>query len=111
MPHRSNAELTVASLMPGLRRLNRPPDLGGVEAAIFRRTVAAVPASHFAAEDMVLLCACPRTAALERRAAGALQASAVVSGQPSPWPAQGVAEFAAHSGRCRLLNLGPSSVA
>jgi hypothetical protein len=76
MPHRSNAELTVASLMPGLRRLNRPPDLGGVEAAIFRRTVAAVPASHFAAEDMVLLCAC-----------------------------------AAYSGRCRLLNLGPSSVA
>ena len=54
MPHPSNAELTVASLMPGLRRLNRPPDLGGVEAAIFRRTVAAVPASRFAAEDMVL---------------------------------------------------------
>ena len=76
MPHRSNAELTVASLMPGLRRLNRPPDLGGVETAIFRRIVAAVPASHFAAEDMVLLCACPRTAALaaaRRRSAASLR--------------------------------------
>ena len=84
MPRRSSAALTIASFAPGLKRLEPPPELGGVELDIFRQTVASVPASHFQPEDLVLLCAYARAAALERRAAEELQASAVVGSQPRP---------------------------
>ena len=63
MPRQSQASLSIAHLSPH-SRLVCPPELGGVEAEIFR--------------DLPLLCAYARAAALERRAAEELQAGAVV---------------------------------
>jgi hypothetical protein len=80
MPRRSQASLSIAAFTPDLRRLEPPPELGGVEAEIFRLTVNSVAATHFQAEDLPLLCAYARAAALERRAAEELQA-----GHASPW--------------------------
>jgi len=77
MPRRSTASLTVAAFAPDRGRLGPPPELGGVEADVFRQTVASVSADYFAAENMTLLCAYARAAALERRAAEELQACAV----------------------------------
>jgi hypothetical protein len=37
-----------------------PSELGGIEAAIFKQTVASVATGHFAPEDMALLCAYAR---------------------------------------------------
>jgi hypothetical protein len=87
MPKRSTASLTIASISPGPRRLEPPPELGAgsIEREIFSQTVASVPAGHFGAEDLPILSAYARAAALERRAAEELQVSAVVGGQPSPW--------------------------
>ena len=65
MPRASKASALV--LVPAAGGWLEPPlELGKIQAAIFRRTVAAVAV---AAEDMVLLlCAYARAAALERRA-------------------------------------------
>jgi uncharacterized membrane protein len=59
--------------------------LGGVEAEKFPHTVAGVPPDHFAAEDVPLLTAYCRAAALERRAAEELVVGATIGSQPSPW--------------------------
>jgi hypothetical protein len=77
MPRRSNASLTIASFMPGLKRVEPPPELseGSVERAIFIETVASVPPEHFAPEDRVLLAEYARTAALARRASEELAIS------------------------------------
>jgi phage terminase small subunit len=84
VPRLSKAALTIARLSAD-RRLECPPELGGVEAEIFRQTIASMPIRHFAAEDSVLLCAYCRAAALERHAAEELAARATVGDQPSPW--------------------------
>ena len=95
MPRQSQASLSIAHLSPH-SRLVCPPDLGGVEAEIFRATVAAAPANHFAAEDLPL-CAYCRAIALERRSAEELQAGAVVGSQASPW-------LAVHASAVRSLS-------
>jgi hypothetical protein len=84
VPRASKTELTIAHLSPD-RRLECPPELGGLEAEIFRQTVASVPLRHFAADDLAFLCAYCRAAALERRASEELAARATVGDQPSPW--------------------------
>jgi hypothetical protein len=38
LPRRSSAALTIASFAPGLKRLEPPPELGGIERQIFART-------------------------------------------------------------------------
>ena len=108
MPRESQAALTIAHLNPG-RRLEPPPELGGIEAEIFRQTVASVAVDHFQPEDMTLLCAYCRAVALERRAAEELRACAVVSDRVSPW-------LAVHTQMARTmmqlsvrLRLGPRS--
>jgi len=88
-------------------RLEPPPELGEIEVAIFRRTVAAVTPGHFAPEDLPLLSAFARAAALERRAFD--QVNAGVGEQPSPWlgvHASAVKSLAALSVRLRV---GPRS--
>ena len=87
MPRRSNASLTIAAFSPGLRRLEPPPELGEVEARVFRETVAALAIDHFQAEDLPLLCAYARAVVLERRAAEELAVMATVGEVASPcWP-------------------------
>jgi phage terminase small subunit len=83
--------------------------LGGVEAEIFRHVVASVPAEHFQAEDLHLLAAYSRAAALERRAAEELQACAVVGSQPSPWLAVHASAVRSLAALATKLRLGPRS--
>jgi hypothetical protein len=109
MPRRSIAELRIAHLTPEPRRLVVPPELGGIEAEIFRQTVAAVPASHFQAEDLTLLCAYARAAALERRAAEELATGAVVGSMPSPWLQVHASAVRSLSALTVRLRLGPRS--
>jgi hypothetical protein len=109
MPRRSSASLTIAAFAPGLRRLDPPSELGPVEREIFKQVVASVPANHFASEDMALLCAFSRSAALERRAAEELQASAVVGTVPSPWLAVHASAVRSLATLTVRLRLGPRS--
>ena len=68
-PRASKASALVLVPAAGGRLEPPPLELGKIQAAIFRQTVAAVAANHFSAEDMVLLlCGYARAAALERRA-------------------------------------------
>jgi phage terminase small subunit len=85
LPRRSSASLTVAAFAPDRRRLEPPPELGGLEAEIFRQTVASVPASHFQPEDLVLLCAYARAAAMGQRAAEEVAARPTIGDRPSPF--------------------------
>ena len=85
MPRRLNAPLTIASFMPGLRRLEPPPELGEVEAKVFRETIASAAVDHFQTEDLPLLAAYARAVVLERRAAEELAIAATVGEVPSPW--------------------------
>ena len=71
--------------MPGLRRLEPPPELGEVEARVFRQTIAAAAIDHFQAEDLPLLAAYARAVVLERRAAEELAVAATAGKVPSPW--------------------------
>jgi hypothetical protein len=109
MPRRSSASLTVAAFSPGLRRLDPPPELGGIEREIFIETVAAAPAGHFTAEDMRLLCAFARACALERRAGEELQAGAVAGSTPSPWLAVHNSAINSLTKLTVRLRLGPRS--
>ena len=109
MPRRSTASLSIAHLSPLPGRLQPPPELGAIEAEVFRATVAAAPLGHFAAEDLPLLCAYCRAIVLERRAAEELAAGAVVGSAVSPWLAvhgQMVRALAQLSVRLRI---GPKS--
>jgi hypothetical protein len=83
LPRASKASALVLVPVAG-GWLEPPLELGKIQAAIFRQTVAAVAVNHFAAEDMVLLlCAYARAAALERRAAEELlQANQARHGLP-----------------------------
>jgi phage terminase small subunit len=107
MPRRSQASLTLVHLTAGPLRLKPPCGLGGVEAQIFRETVASVPPEHFQAEDLPLLEAYSRAAALERRAAEELQSCAVVGGQPSPWLAVHASAVRSLAALATKLRLGP----
>jgi phage terminase small subunit len=98
MSRRSTASLTIAHLTPGPHRLAAPPELAGVEAEVFRSTVAAVSPSHFTGEDMPLLAAYCRACALERRASEELAVAATVGATPSPW-------LAVHASAVRTLAL------
>ena len=109
MPRRSEASLTIAHIGPGPRRLEPPAELGEIEAAIFRQTVASVPYEHFTAEDMGLLCAYCRALALERRASDELAATATVGSQASPWLAVYATAVRAVSTYAVRLRLGPKS--
>ena len=109
MPRKSKAALSIAHIGPGARRLEPPADLGEIEAAIFRQTVASVPFDHFSAEDVSLLCAYCTTVMLAKSAAAELAARPVVDGKVSPF-------LAMHRDQVRLmavlsvrLKLGPKS--
>jgi hypothetical protein len=108
VPRHSKASLTLAHFNPG-KRLEPPPQLGGLEAAIFRQTVASVPPTHFQAEDVVLLAAYARAAALERRASDELQACAVVGDRASPWRDVYATAVHALATLTVRLRLGPKS--
>jgi phage terminase small subunit len=107
MPRRSQAPLSIAHIGPGSQRLQPPADLGEIEAAIFRQTVASVPYEHFAAEDSGLLCAYSRAMALERRASDKLAAAAV--GNHQAWLPVYAAAVRAMSTLAVRLRLGPKS--
>ena len=109
MPRRSTASLLIAHLSPLAGRLQPPAELGAVEAEVFRATVAAAPQSHFAAEDLPLLCAYARAVMFERRAAEELAAGAVVGSQPSPWLAIHGQMVRAISQLSIRLRIGPKS--
>jgi phage terminase small subunit len=85
LPRRSAASLTVAAFTPGLKRLEPPADLQGIEREIFIQTVASLPASHFLPEDAEMLRTYCTSAALARRAAAETQASPLAGDRPSPW--------------------------
>jgi hypothetical protein len=85
MPRRSSASLSLAAFNADARRLDCPAELSGIEAEIFRQTVASVSAGHFVAEDLVLLTQFARSAALARRASEELMVSATVGSVVSPW--------------------------
>ena len=109
MPRRSIASLSIATLTPGLRRLDPPVDLGPNEVEIFKQVVAAAPANHFAPEDLGLLSAYALVAAMERRAAEELQVSATVGAQPSPWLAVHVSMVNSMAKLTTRLRIGPRS--
>jgi phage terminase small subunit len=109
MPRTSKDALAVAHIGPGAWRLDPPAELGEVEAAIFRQTVASVPHDHFSAEDTGLLCAYVRARVLERRAFEELEAGAVVAGSTSPWLAVHIAMVRSLSTLAVRLRLGPKS--
>ena len=85
MPRKSKAALTIAHIGPGSRRLEPPTELGGLEAATFRQTVAAMPFEHFAPEDVGLLASYSQAAVLAQTAAAELAAHPVIDGRVSPW--------------------------
>jgi phage terminase small subunit len=108
VPRPNQFSLTVAHSGPGARRLEPPLELGdGIESEIWRATVAAVPASHFALEDRPLLAAYCRAAALERRASEELMVAAVVNGAPSPWLAVAAITVQTMLRLATRLRLGP----
>jgi phage terminase small subunit len=107
VPRASKAALTIAHVGP--RHLEPPSELGEVEAAIFRQTVASVATNHFAAEDLTLLCAYARTAALERHAAEELAIEATVGSQPSPWLAVHASAVRSLMALSVRLRIGPRS--
>jgi hypothetical protein len=83
MPRKSEPDLSIAAIGP--RRLEPPPELGTMEAEIFRQTVASVPPQHFAGDDLPILAEYCRTAAIARRAAEALAISPVAGDRVSPY--------------------------
>jgi hypothetical protein len=85
MPRQSEASLSIAHLAPPLRRFEPPPELEPEAAAAFRATVAAVPATHFAPEDLPLLAEYARITVLTQRASAELAAAPIVDGRPTPW--------------------------
>ena len=105
MPRRSAASLTI--LTSGPRRLEPPPELRGTEADVFRQTVASMAADHFQGEDILLLAAYCRAAALERRAAEELQIGAVVGSMPSPWLAVHASAVRSMATLATKLRIGP----
>jgi phage terminase small subunit len=109
MPRQSQASLALAHIGP--RRQEPPPELGegSIEREIFRQVVASVAPAHFQPEDMTLLCAYCRAAALERRSAEELAAGAVVGGSPSPWLAVHASAVRSLSTLTVRLRLGPRS--
>jgi phage terminase small subunit len=109
MPRQSQSSLSVAHIGPGARRLEPPAELGEIEAAIFRRTVAAVPQGHFSAEDLDVLCAYCRALALERRASEELAVAGVIGSQPNPWLAVYATAVRALSTLTVRLRLGPKA--
>lgn len=107
MPRTSEAALTLAHIGPGAKRLDPPADLAPDAAAIFRATVASVPANHFSPEDTTLLAAYCRTAVLAKQAAEALTANPIVDGKVSPWLATHTAHVRLLSQLAIRLKLGP----
>jgi hypothetical protein len=85
MPRQSEAALSLAHIGPVSRRLEPPAELGEIEAATFRQTVASMPLEHFAPEDVSLLVAYSQAAVLAQKAAAELAAHPVVDGRVSPW--------------------------
>lgn len=108
MPRKSKAELSLVHLASG-RRLEPPPELGGIEREIFLQTAAAVAFDHFSTEDLPLLTAYCRAAALERRAAEELAAGATVGAMPSPWLAVHASAIRSLERLSVRLRLGPRS--
>jgi hypothetical protein len=108
VPRKSKAELSLVHLAPG-RRLEPPPELGGIERETFLQTVAAAAFDHFAAEDLPLLTAYCRAAALERRAAEELAVGATVGNQPSPWLSVHASAIRSLERLSVRLRLGPRS--
>ena len=109
MPRESEASITIAHVGPGARRLEPPPELGEIEAAIFRNVVAGVPRDHFSAEDNDLLSAYCRAIALERRASEELATAATIGGQASPWLAVYATAVRALATLTVRLRLGPKA--
>jgi phage terminase small subunit len=109
MPRQSQSSLTIAHIGPGARRLEPSPELGEIEAAIFRKVVASVPQDHFSAEDNDLLAAYCRALALERRASEELAAAGIVGSQASPWLAVYATAVRALSTLTVRLRLGPKA--
>jgi hypothetical protein len=109
LPRQSKAALTLAHVGP--RRLEPPPELGegSIEREIFCQVVASVPPAHFQPEDVTLLAAYARSAALERRSAEELQVCVVAGGSPSPWLAVHATAVRSLSTMAVRLRLGPKA--
>ena len=107
MPTRSQPSLNVTAFSPGRRRLEPGPELGEIEAALFRMTVSAVPLEHFSPEDVPILSAYCRACVLERHAAEELAAGAVVGDRTSPWLSVHASAVRSLSTLAMRLRLGP----
>jgi phage terminase small subunit len=101
--------LSLAHIGP--RRIEPPAELGegSIEREIFRQTVASVPPAHFQPEDLTLLAAYCRAAALERRASDELAARGIVGDRASPWLAVYAEAVRAVSTLTVRLRLGPKA--
>jgi hypothetical protein len=85
MARPSDRYLTLAAFTPPGRRLDPPADLRPEAVTAFRETVAAVPVTHFQAEDRPLLAQYAQATVLLQRASGHLAADPIVDGRSSPW--------------------------
>src|SRR5215211_7897288 len=87
MPRRSTASLSLlTSRNPEATRLRPPAWLPEPERRVFAELVADSAPTHFRASDLPVLCAYVEATVLSRQAMQQMrEASAVVSGKPSPW--------------------------
>jgi hypothetical protein len=111
MPREPKSALALIHASPGARRLDPPPEFteGSIECELFRHLVASVPFEHFTAEDMPLLTAFARAAALERRSGEELLAAAVMGDRPSPWLAVHGEATRAMAALATKLRIGPKA--
>jgi phage terminase small subunit len=109
MPREPKSALTLVHSGIGPRRLEPPPELGGIEAEVFRTTIAAVGFDHFQPEDVPMLAAYCRAVAMERRASEELATCATVGDQPSPWLEVEEKAWRKMAGLATKLRIGPRS--
>ena len=108
MPRPSAASLHFPSIVR-TGRLTAPADLNPAERAVFVGIVATVPADHFQASDLPLICAYARTILREREASENLAAQGVVSidNKLSSWVAVQTQALKQVMSLARMLKLTP----
>ncbi|MET3988741.1 hypothetical protein ABID65_000367 [Bradyrhizobium sp. S3.9.2] len=112
MPRQAAASAGFAANGSTRSQIPPPADLNELEKAEFVNVVLGSPPSHFLPADIATIAAYARAVVAERRAAGELDATPVISSptgdKPSPWLPIWLGQLRACTTLARRLNINPA---